>query len=585
VAQRISDGAVESVRMRRRTIGNQATLQLLSHQAGLPAGDPQGPEMEGLHTLSHRTNPILNLQRKIGDQGAQPLVQAKTEGVEAGSATRTTNRFAHDFWPIPVYAAGQVKPQMKLTVNTPGDLDEQEADRVADQVMRMPDQQLHGVCPCNGECPKCQAEHMDPIHLLPTRSAHTCGAKTTVAPPIVHGVLRSGGRSLDSPTRAFFEPRFGHDFCQVRVHADAKAAESAGMVNALAYTVGQDVVFGAGQFAPATNEGRRLLAHELAHVIQQSDGRNHRVSRTPKRDEIDRAYTFSTNCGWIDWTHADNSLATNLIGRVQQASDELKSAGTSATRSTGELTSPTMTSGFHGIVVHSASVRVRLLRPLSAAEVLSVSLSIFKKLSVAFEAQQEMTDLIRQSSFSQEDLPSNLIGFYMAAKGYQRGQIEQYCGALDMAASLQEFDNNHDFKKNRSFSPIGSTKPWPTELSDIDDSQAAVLYELLTISAIKGLDAYSFCPIYRIEGTIGETDLFLFGLGGASFTAADNLRVVPTYRARPGTSGSYGHVNFIEVEPYSQSDSAAFVRNKIAWPIFLPSPVLVCLSSQGNPIL
>jgi hypothetical protein len=69
--------------------------------------------------------------------------------------------------------------------------------------------------------------------------------------------------------RAFFEPRLGHDFSQVRVHADARAADSARSIDALAYTAGQDVVFGAGQYAPGSMSGRRLLAHELAHVVQQ----------------------------------------------------------------------------------------------------------------------------------------------------------------------------------------------------------------------------------------------------------------------------------------------------------------------------
>ncbi len=89
-------------------------------------------------------------------------------------------------------------------------------------------------------------------------------------PPIVHEVLRSPGQPLDEATRAFMEPRFGHDLSRVRVHTNAKAAESARAVNALAYTVGRDVVFGSGQFAPGTVAGQRLLAHELTHVVQQN---------------------------------------------------------------------------------------------------------------------------------------------------------------------------------------------------------------------------------------------------------------------------------------------------------------------------
>jgi hypothetical protein len=94
-------------------------------------------------------------------------------------------------------------------------------------------------------------------------------ARTDTAPLIVHDVLRAPGQPLDAGTRAFFEPRFAQDFSRVRVHTDAKAAESARSVNALAYTVGRDVVFGAGQYAPQTSEGQRVLAHELTHVAQQ----------------------------------------------------------------------------------------------------------------------------------------------------------------------------------------------------------------------------------------------------------------------------------------------------------------------------
>ena len=89
------------------------------------------------------------------------------------------------------------------------------------------------------------------------------------APSLVSEVLRSAGQPLDNETRAFMEPRFGHDFSRVRVYTDGTAARSAQSVNALAYTVGQRVVFDAGQYSPQTNEGRRLIAHELAHTLQQ----------------------------------------------------------------------------------------------------------------------------------------------------------------------------------------------------------------------------------------------------------------------------------------------------------------------------
>ena len=90
------------------------------------------------------------------------------------------------------------------------------------------------------------------------------------APGVVQEVLHSPGEPIEASTRAFFELRFGNDFSRVRVHTDARAAESAQVVKARAYAVGHDVVFAAGQYAPRTAAGRQLLAHELAHTVQQS---------------------------------------------------------------------------------------------------------------------------------------------------------------------------------------------------------------------------------------------------------------------------------------------------------------------------
>jgi hypothetical protein len=108
--------------------------------------------------------------------------------------------------------------------------------------------------------------------MTPVRHARLKRTHTPVVPRLVHDVLGFPGQPLDAATRAFMEPRFGHDFSQVRVHADAKAAESARAVHARAYAVGPDVIFAAGQYVPATQSGRQLLAHELAHTVQQSRG-------------------------------------------------------------------------------------------------------------------------------------------------------------------------------------------------------------------------------------------------------------------------------------------------------------------------
>lgn len=175
--------------------------------------------------------------------------------------------------------------QAKLTVNQPGDVFEREADRVANAVMSMSSlsskQQpiasnsgpaVQRACACgksageSGPCEECLQ-----------RSAAS-PAQSAVAPAIVHDVLQSPGRPLDAATRSFMEPRLDHDFRQVRIHTSAEAAASARGLNALAYTHGNNIAFAEGQYSPRTHSGQHLLAHELAHVIQQS-GSNPRPQR------------------------------------------------------------------------------------------------------------------------------------------------------------------------------------------------------------------------------------------------------------------------------------------------------------------
>ncbi len=110
-------------------------------------------------------------------------------------------------------------------------------------------------------------------NLLQRAAVNAAPANDSV-PPVVHDVLNESGQPLDARTQAEMSSRFGHDFSQVRVHSDSRAAESARSVSALAYTVGHDVVFGAGQYQPGTTHGNKLLAHELTHTIQQGQA-NH----------------------------------------------------------------------------------------------------------------------------------------------------------------------------------------------------------------------------------------------------------------------------------------------------------------------
>jgi Domain of unknown function (DUF4157) len=171
----------------------------------------------------------------------------------------------------------------------------------ANSVCGSPMKRLQRKCSCgsessqSGECEQCRSKRTSL-----SRQAGQSGFGTQhdqFAPPIVQNVLGSGGQPLDPAIRAFMEPRFGHDFGRVRVHTNTKAADSARAVSADAYTVGRDVVFGAGKFAPESSEGKRLLAHELTHVVQQDSATapaNEQISIVPvhhssEREAEDRA--------------------------------------------------------------------------------------------------------------------------------------------------------------------------------------------------------------------------------------------------------------------------------------------------------
>ena len=174
--------------------------------------------------------------------------------------------------------------QAKLRIGQPRDIYEQEADRVAEQVMRMPEP----LAPTDSRALSASrgsqvgspttSDHAKQVQRKPAARPQIAAAGSSAAtagmnaPPIVHEVLRSSGQRLDTATRAIFEPRFGRGFGDVRVHTDSTAAKSATAVNALAYTAGKNIVFAEGRYAPHSPAGQRLLAHELVHTVQQRNG-------------------------------------------------------------------------------------------------------------------------------------------------------------------------------------------------------------------------------------------------------------------------------------------------------------------------
>jgi hypothetical protein len=151
--------------------------------------------------------------------------------------------------------------QTKLRIASSQDAYEQEANRLAEQVTQAPR-------------PADIAPALLRIQRLPEQ-----GTSEPDTPASVGHTLARPGEPLSVPLRHDMEQRFGHDFSRVRLHYDPQAMRSASEVNARAYTVGHDIVFGAGQFAPTTLHGRRLLAHELTHVVQQTNG--NRLSAEP----------------------------------------------------------------------------------------------------------------------------------------------------------------------------------------------------------------------------------------------------------------------------------------------------------------
>jgi hypothetical protein len=190
--------------------------------------------------------------------------------------------------------------QTKLDVSTPGDLHEQEADRVADEILRLPDgadSAAERVAPHDGPSVEREAAgggRLDAAgggdgagaQKLPTSEAvHAAGD----LPPGVREAVNSPGEPLDVATRAMMERRFGHDFDAVRVHTGETAARSARELEATAYTVGRELVFAEGKYTPTTTEGRHLIAHELTHVVQQSAARGPAAPASVQRQPRQRS--------------------------------------------------------------------------------------------------------------------------------------------------------------------------------------------------------------------------------------------------------------------------------------------------------
>jgi hypothetical protein len=167
------------------------------------------------------------------------------------------------------------------------DLYEREADEVAERIMRTPESGQPDEGPKSEHTTALQANYTGQVSAMP---------------PNIRDVLGAPGEALEPMTRGFMEQRFGRNFGQVRVHTDTRAAESARAVNARAYTVGQNIVFAENHYAPGTDSGKNLLAHELTHVLQQAPG-HPSLQRKP-----DQAQKSAAGDLQLPWKHGDYSF-------------------------------------------------------------------------------------------------------------------------------------------------------------------------------------------------------------------------------------------------------------------------------------
>jgi hypothetical protein len=249
--------------------------------------------------------------------------------------------------------------QRKLSIGASNDPLEQEADRVADQVMA-------------------HSDTVGTTSVLPRIQRFSGQNNESVgeAPDSVERVLSGSGRLLEPALRHDMEQRFDHDFSQVQVHTGGTAEQSAREVNARAYTVGNNIVFGTGQFVPESHEGRRLIAHELTHVVQQRSG------ISPKL--IQRSWDWTRAGAGALIGGAGGALIGGLVGGPVGA---LVGAGVGAVAGgligglSGNSQSPACQAGFKTVTVDFVRLHGSTLSP--SAE-LAAANSIFSSCCIRF---------------------------------------------------------------------------------------------------------------------------------------------------------------------------------------------------------
>jgi Domain of unknown function (DUF4157) len=333
--------------------------------------------------------------------------ESLNETYETHSVTAKGTGF--NFGNIPIHSS-PIKVQPKLKINQPGDQYEQEADAMADKVMRMSDNKISGKSfktsgtAVQRKCAECQKEDEE----RKLQRKENSNASGSVAPAIVHDVINtSSGPPLDKNTRSFMELRFNHDFGNVRIHDSDLAAESASSVNALAYTSENNIVFNQGQYNPNTNSGKKLLAHELTHTIQQSGGNNKTIQRfeASERNQISDLDIIITDAA----TFAHN--ANTIGGFVEQAGGNTASSATRGVFSAGPSNNPALQ---HRYLI---TCRCGMVDMRHFYQMMYIAFEFTNRRSTEAGRSHELNSEAT-SRFAPEDTPSNALGAFFGSNNF-----------------------------------------------------------------------------------------------------------------------------------------------------------------------
>ena len=308
-----------------QTIGNQAVGRMI--QAKLSIGKPDDTyEREA----DHVADKVMRMSEPASTEDEETAVQAKTL---ANQITPLVQR-------APEEQPNEDESLVQTMTEETQDEDEEEPIQTKLSIQRQTTEEDEEPIQAkidSGYSPylQRQIDSREEEETLQTKSLHTTqfhGNRTHIQPKAVRpaasqassavaanvNALKGGGQPLPQPTRAFFETRFGRDFREIRIHTGSGSEEIAKSINARAFTVRRDIAFGAGQYSPETNEGKKLLAHELTHVVQQNKNMVNKKEENPVKTKPDPK-AARRKALLNDFTRGWNDLPEKIKNRIRGA--------------------------------------------------------------------------------------------------------------------------------------------------------------------------------------------------------------------------------------------------------------------------